>query len=329
MGLALAVRRLSWPAHGRAGGRPRASCQLVGGELVHARRPRLRAGLLRARCAPAALARRVGLAGAVGSAVVLADGGRHRDAGRHAGERGRRRLRGRRLGRPGDAGGRRRLGGSATSAGRAGHASPPRCRPGWSRNAPGSPPTCTTWSPTRGRSWRPRRTAPATRSGPPTATARRRTPSTSSPRPRAAPSPTCATSWPSCATRSRRPRRAAPPATRWSSGCAPPGWTLRRGRARHAVGAGPLAVTAQRLLAESLTNALKHGDLGHPVEVEEDWRDGYRLVVRNRVRASLAGARHRARGGRDAGAGRAGRGHLRGRRRPATPGRSPPSCRRS
>jgi signal transduction histidine kinase len=49
---------------------------------------------------------------------------------------------------------------------------------------------------------------------------------------------------------------------------------------------GALAVAAQRLLAESLTNALKHGDLGHPVEVEEDWRGGYRLVVRNRVRGS-------------------------------------------
>jgi signal transduction histidine kinase len=49
---------------------------------------------------------------------------------------------------------------------------------------------------------------------------------------------------------------------------------------------GALAVAAQRLLAESLTNALKHGDLGHPVEVEEDWRDGYRLLVRNRVRGS-------------------------------------------
>jgi len=47
-----------------------------------------------------------------------------------------------------------------------------------------------------------------------------------------------------------------------------------------------LAVTAQRLLSEALTNALKHGDLDHPVEVEEDWRDGYRLVVRNRVGAS-------------------------------------------
>jgi signal transduction histidine kinase len=51
-------------------------------------------------------------------------------------------------------------------------------------------------------------------------------------------------------------------------------------------GSGVLAVAAQRLLAESLTNALKHGDLGHPVEVEEDWRDGYRLLVRNRVRGS-------------------------------------------
>ena len=44
---------------------------------------------------------------------------------------------------------------------------------------------------------------------------------------------------------------------------------------------------AQRLLAESLTNSLKHGDLAAPVEVDEDWRDGYRLVVRNRVRRRL------------------------------------------
>jgi signal transduction histidine kinase len=46
---------------------------------------------------------------------------------------------------------------------------------------------------------------------------------------------------------------------------------------------GLVAVTAQRLLSEALTNALKHGDLSRPVELEEDWRDGYRLVVRNRV----------------------------------------------
>jgi signal transduction histidine kinase len=36
-----------------------------------------------------------------------------------------------------------------------------------------------------------------------------------------------------------------------------------------------------RVLAESLTNALKHGDLTSPVYVEEDWRDGYRLRVAN------------------------------------------------
>jgi signal transduction histidine kinase len=64
---------------------------------------------------------------------------------------------------------------------------------------------------------------------------------------------------------------------------------------------GAIAVAAQRILAESLTNALKHGDLDHPVDVEEDWRDGYRLVVRNRIRGSsvpgsghgLAGMRER------------------------------------
>ena len=65
--------------------------------------------------------------------------------------------------------------------------------------------------------------------------------------------------------------------------------------------AGPLAGAAQRLLAESLTNALKHGDLTHPVEVEEDWRDGYGLVVRNRVRDSAAapGTGHGMAGMRD------------------------------
>jgi signal transduction histidine kinase len=64
---------------------------------------------------------------------------------------------------------------------------------------------------------------------------------------------------------------------------------------------GAHAVAAQRLLAESLTNALKHGDLAHPVEVEEDWRDGYRLVVRNRVRetSSAAGTGHGLAGMRD------------------------------
>jgi signal transduction histidine kinase len=54
----------------------------------------------------------------------------------------------------------------------------------------------------------------------------------------------------------------------------------------HGDGSGSvgLVVAAQRLLAESLTNALKHGDLAHPVDVVEDWRDGYVLVVRNRLR---------------------------------------------
>ncbi len=44
-----------------------------------------------------------------------------------------------------------------------------------------------------------------------------------------------------------------------------------------------IALTAHRLLTEALTNALKHGDLEVPVEVEQDWREGYRLVVSNAV----------------------------------------------
>ncbi len=44
-----------------------------------------------------------------------------------------------------------------------------------------------------------------------------------------------------------------------------------------------LTVTAHRLLGEALTNALKHGELSRPVEVEEDWRHGYRLRVRNAI----------------------------------------------
>ena len=44
-----------------------------------------------------------------------------------------------------------------------------------------------------------------------------------------------------------------------------------------------LALTAHRLLGEALTNALKHGDLTAPVEVEQDWTDGYRLTVTNRL----------------------------------------------
>jgi len=64
---------------------------------------------------------------------------------------------------------------------------------------------------------------------------------------------------------------------------------------------GELAVAARRLLAESLTNALKHGDLTQPVHVEEDWRRGYGLVVRNRVlpHAAAPGTGHGLVGMRD------------------------------
>ncbi|GGB86414.1 hypothetical protein N798_04215 [Knoellia flava TL1] len=47
-----------------------------------------------------------------------------------------------------------------------------------------------------------------------------------------------------------------------------------------------VALTAYRLLGESLTNALKHGDLTRPVEVNVDWTDGYRLRVTNTVGAT-------------------------------------------
>ena len=50
--------------------------------------------------------------------------------------------------------------------------------------------------------------------------------------------------------------------------------------------AGLLETTTRRLLTESLTNALKHGDLSQPVEVAEDWSDGYRLRVTNAAAAS-------------------------------------------
>lgn len=61
---------------------------------------------------------------------------------------------------------------------------------------------------------------------------------------------------------------------------------------------GPLAEAAGFVLTESLTNALKHGDRQQPVEVEEDWREGYRLRVRNRVPATpgVRGAGHGLRG---------------------------------
>lgn len=50
-----------------------------------------------------------------------------------------------------------------------------------------------------------------------------------------------------------------------------------------------IAMTAYRLLSESLTNALKHGDLGEPVSVRQDWCEGYRLRVTNAVAAGPEG----------------------------------------
>jgi len=51
-----------------------------------------------------------------------------------------------------------------------------------------------------------------------------------------------------------------------------------------------IALTAHRLLGESLTNALKHGDLSAPVRVTIDWTDGYRLTVTNHVSGSTSGS---------------------------------------
>jgi len=47
-------------------------------------------------------------------------------------------------------------------------------------------------------------------------------------------------------------------------------------------------VTARLAFAESLTNALKHGDLAKPVAVREDWTGGYRLRVVNALRPRAA-----------------------------------------
>lgn len=44
---------------------------------------------------------------------------------------------------------------------------------------------------------------------------------------------------------------------------------------------GEVADAAGYVLTESLTNALKHGGRDRPVEVVEDWRDGYLLTVAN------------------------------------------------
>lgn len=53
-----------------------------------------------------------------------------------------------------------------------------------------------------------------------------------------------------------------------------------------------IALTTYRLLAEALTNALKHGDLRRPVTVAEDWTDGYQLHVANTVGAQGDGTGH-------------------------------------
>ncbi|MEO6511927.1 MAG: histidine kinase, partial [Nocardioides sp.] len=57
-----------------------------------------------------------------------------------------------------------------------------------------------------------------------------------------------------------------------------------------------LEMTAQRVLTEALTNALKHGDLTRPVEVVEDWTDGLLLRVDNSVGDGPPGEGHGLRG---------------------------------
>ena len=55
------------------------------------------------------------------------------------------------------------------------------------------------------------------------------------------------------------------------------------------------ARVAHRVLTETLTNALKHGDRNRPVLVTHDWHDGVRLTVRNSIAddpLSAGGASH-------------------------------------
>ena len=61
------------------------------------------------------------------------------------------------------------------------------------------------------------------------------------------------------------------------------GMDLRFERRGMPVPSDLLTMAVVRVLAESLTNALKHGDLTSPVYVAEDWRDGYRLRVANAI----------------------------------------------
>jgi signal transduction histidine kinase len=59
------------------------------------------------------------------------------------------------------------------------------------------------------------------------------------------------------------------------------GMTLDLERLGEPAPEGSVVLVARFALAESLTNALKHGDLAQPVEVVEDWREGYRVRVSN------------------------------------------------
>jgi signal transduction histidine kinase len=61
------------------------------------------------------------------------------------------------------------------------------------------------------------------------------------------------------------------------------GMDLRFERHGHPAPSGLLTMAALRVMAESLTNALKHGNLTSPVHVIEDWRHGYHLRVTNAV----------------------------------------------
>jgi signal transduction histidine kinase len=59
---------------------------------------------------------------------------------------------------------------------------------------------------------------------------------------------------------------------------------------------GQVADAAGYVLTESLTNALKHGDRARPVEVVEDWRDGYLLRVANPLQPGAETRRGRGHG---------------------------------
>ena len=225
MGLALAVRRLSWPAMVAAGRRPRASASWWAGSWSCSRTWATRG------CSSSSARIRGPRSAGSGWRGSPSVGGRARDGGRH-----------------------RAAMGSAAAGVSTPSPSParPRWRP-WSPGAAGRPATSRwqsraritaqvqagleqertriaadmhdlvahTWAVVAAQADGARYALGAA----PRATARRRRPSRSSPRPRAARSPTCASCSPSCATRSPRPRPAAGSGDAWSSGCAPRGWT--------------------------------------------------------------------------------------------------------